>query len=84
MDISLFFHTNCKASAIQNSMKSFQEHAHLKKAFSFMFAHLCTWLNTNKIAFEGLGSSIGNARSYFLFLNNYRVNYFLEFSFWIT
>jgi len=65
MDVSLFFHSNCKASAIQNSMKSFQEHADLKKAFSFMFAHLCTWPNTNKTAFEGLGSSIGNVGSFF-------------------
>jgi hypothetical protein len=48
-------------------MKSLQEHADLKKEFSFMFAHLCTWPNTSKIAFEGLGFSVGNVGSYCFF-----------------
>jgi hypothetical protein len=59
-----FFHNNWKASAIQNSMKSFQEHVDLKKTFSFMFSHLCTWPNTNKITFEGLGSNVGDVGNY--------------------
>jgi hypothetical protein len=45
-------------------MKSFQEHVDLKKTFSFMFSHLCTWPNTNKITFEGLGSNVGDVGNY--------------------